>query len=272
MQKIFGLEFVKSEYSLKNFRIDSLSFDTQTKSFVIIEYKNTKNFSVVDQGYSYLSLMLNNKSDFILEYNEVMNKNLKKSDIEWSQSRVIFVSPIYTRYQKESINFKDLPIELWEIKKFQNNTILYSQIKSNNPTESIKTISKTNEVIDTVTKEVKTYSEDEHLKGKSAEVLELYEAIKPEILNLGEVSLKATKLYIAFVENRRNIVCFVLKINKIKVYINLKFSEISDYKNKIRDITSIGSWGTGDCEFTFDNMEDLDYLMSLIKQSYKKNS
>ena len=54
MDKVFGLEFVKSEYSLNNFRIDSLCFDTKTKSFVIIEYKNTKNFSVIDQGYSYL--------------------------------------------------------------------------------------------------------------------------------------------------------------------------------------------------------------------------
>ena len=36
--------------------------------------KNSKSSSVIDQGYSYLSTMLNNKSDFILEYIENADK------------------------------------------------------------------------------------------------------------------------------------------------------------------------------------------------------
>jgi len=34
-----GLEMVKSEFSIKNKRIDTLGFDTQTNAFVIIKYK-----------------------------------------------------------------------------------------------------------------------------------------------------------------------------------------------------------------------------------------
>ena len=119
MSIIFGLDFVKSEFSLNNFRIDSLAFDKKSNSFVIIEYKRAKSFSVVDQGYAYLSLMLNNKADFILEYNENTEHTLKRNDIDWSQSRVMFISPSFTTYQREAINFKDLPIELWEIKKLE---------------------------------------------------------------------------------------------------------------------------------------------------------
>ena len=63
---ILKLEFVKSEFTLNNFRIDTLAFDKEANTFVIIEYKRDKNFSVIDQGYAYLSLMLNNKADFIL--------------------------------------------------------------------------------------------------------------------------------------------------------------------------------------------------------------
>jgi len=70
LKLIFGLDFVKSEFSLNNFRIDTLAFDHDASAFVIIEYKRDKNFSVIDQGYAYLSLMLNNKADYILEYNE----------------------------------------------------------------------------------------------------------------------------------------------------------------------------------------------------------
>lgn len=68
LEVLFNLQFVKSEFSIKNFRIDTLAFDTENKSFVVIEYKKGSNFSVIDQGYTYMSLMLNNKADFILEY------------------------------------------------------------------------------------------------------------------------------------------------------------------------------------------------------------
>ena len=70
LETLFGLTFVSSEFSLGEFRLDTLAYDTENDAFVIIEYKKRNNASVIDQGYSYLSLMLNNKADFILEFNE----------------------------------------------------------------------------------------------------------------------------------------------------------------------------------------------------------
>ena len=81
-QELFNIDFVTSEFSLGDFRIDSLCYDDENKSFVIIEYKKGKSYSVIDQGYSYLSLMLNNKSDFILEYNENKKNSLKRGDVD----------------------------------------------------------------------------------------------------------------------------------------------------------------------------------------------
>ena len=77
LETLFNLEFVSSEFIVGEFRLDSLCFDNEVNSFVIIEYKKGSSYSVIDQGYSYLSLMLNNKSDFILEYNETKKKILK---------------------------------------------------------------------------------------------------------------------------------------------------------------------------------------------------
>ena len=109
LDELFNLKFVRSELSIKNFRIDTLAYNIETKSFVVIEYKKDRNFSVIDQGYTYMSLLLNNKSDFILEYNENCGGVLKRDDIDWTQSKVIFISPSFTEYQKHSINFKDVP-------------------------------------------------------------------------------------------------------------------------------------------------------------------
>ena len=119
LSAIMGLELVKSEFTIKNKRIDTLGFDPQSKGFVIIEYKRERNSSVFDQGLTYLSLMLANKADFILEYNENKQKSLKRTDVDWSQSRVAFVTPSFTENQKEAVNFKDLAIELWEIKRYE---------------------------------------------------------------------------------------------------------------------------------------------------------
>ena len=160
---VFNLQFVRSEFSIKNFRIDTLGYNPETKSFVVIEYKKERNFSVIDQGYTYMSIMLNNKSDFILEYNESCGSTLKREDVDWSQTRVIFVSPNYTEYQKQSVNFKDIPFELWEIKRYENNMLGMVQHK-NDSDESITIISDNPEnIVTKVSKEVKIYSEDDHL-------------------------------------------------------------------------------------------------------------
>ena len=81
LSTLFGLEFIKSELNFGNFRFDTLCFDNELNSFVIIEYKKGSSYSVIDQGYTYLSLLLNNKSDFILEYNETLGKNIKRDQI-----------------------------------------------------------------------------------------------------------------------------------------------------------------------------------------------
>jgi predicted transport protein len=270
MKSIFGLEFVRSEFSLNNFRIDTLAFDREASSFVIIEYKRDKNFSVIDQGYAYLSLMLNNKADFILEFNENCKETLKRNDIDWSQSRVIFISPNFTTYQKEAINFKDLPIELWEVKRYNNKTISYNKIQTSGSQESIKTISRQDEAIEKVTKEIRVFTEQEHLEKASEGIKELYEKLKNAILNLDSLEVKPKKLYIAFVASS-NVVDVHIQRNQIKMWLNLQKGELDDPKGICRDVSQTGHWGNGDYEIAIQTDEDLEYILSLIKQAIKKN-
>jgi hypothetical protein len=271
---LLNLVFIKSEYSLNNFRIDTLAFDFETKSFVIIEYKRDKTFSVVDQGYAYLSLMLNNKADFILEYNENKHDNiLKKTDVDWSQSRVIFVSPSFTSYQKEAINFKDLPIELWEIKRFENNTVSFEQIQKTNAIESIKTISKSSDkTVEKVNQEVKVFTENDHLQKADFKIIELYEKLKGGLLNLDDnVNIQPKKQTIGFrIDNA--IFCDILILKKgLNIYINLKSGDLLDEKKIARDVSNIGHWGNGSYEIKLTDSENFEYILGLLKQSLKKN-
>lgn len=270
LKLIFGLDFVKSEFALHNFRIDTLAFDYESNSFVIIEYKRDKNFSVIDQGYAYLSLMLNNKADFILEYNEKQGNQLKRTDVDWTQSRVMFVSPGFTNYQREAINFKDLPIELWEVKRFENDTVSFDQVQKAGALESINTISKANKTIAAVGTEIVVYTEEEHLANASDEIVELYQKLKSAISNLDNFDIKPKKKYIAFVSGK-NIVDIHPQKKALKLWINLAKGELDDSKNLTRDVSATGHWGNGDYELQIDSDEDLEYILSLIKQSIKKN-
>lgn len=269
---LLKLEFIRSEFSLNNFRIDTLAYNRESKSFVIVEYKRDKTFSVIDQGYAYLSLMLNNKADFILEFNETTNESLKRTDVDWTQSKVIFVSPTFTSYQREAINFKDLPIELWEVKKFENNSISFEQIKQASAKESIKTISKTNDTVEAVSKEIKVFTEQDHLQKVDFETREMYEQVKERLLAMDDnVTVQPKKQVIGFnVEN--NIFCdIVLQGKGLKIYLNLKSGDLNDPKGVTRDVSNVGHWGNGSYELKISDLEDIDYILSLLKDSLRKN-
>jgi len=269
---IFGLDFVKSEFQLNDLRMDTLAFDIETRSFVILEYKKSSNFSVIDQGYAYLALLLNNKADFILEYNESKEDFLGKNDVDWSQSRVIFVSPQFTKYQRQAIEFKDLPIELWEVTKYKNDTVLFNQLQAPKSNESITKVSSKSDIVQKVSDEVKVYTEDDHLKTTSDDVKELYDELKERIYNLGDtVEIKPYKIYIAFKSNT-NFADLGIQKNQIKIWLNLRLGTLDDPKEVTRDVSNVGHYGNGDYEISVKPGDDLDYLMTLIRQSFEINS
>ncbi|MGC8979076.1 DUF5655 domain-containing protein [Caldisericum sp.] len=272
LKELFGLEVVRSQFTIRNFRIDTLAFDEKAKAFVVIEYKKNENFSVIDQGYAYLSLVLNNKAECVLVYNESRKKPIKMNEIDWTQTRVMFIAPSFTPYQVQSINFKDLPIELWEIRKYENETVSINQIQSLGASESIKTISKNNKTVGAVSKEIKVYTENEHLKNIPDEIKELYEKFKSSVLSIdNDVKVKPTKQYIAFI-SKSNFTDVEIHKKELKVYLNLKKGELNDPKGLASDVSGIGHWGNGDYLLHIGSDEDLDYIISLVKQSYKKNS
>lgn len=268
---VMGLELVKSEFAIKNKRIDTLAFDPQSKAFIIIEYKRDRNSSVVDQGFTYLSLMLQNKADFILEYNEGLGKTLARDDVDWSQSRVVFVSTDFTENQKEATNFKDLAIELWEIKRFENDVVAITPIRKTKSADSIKPITQRTAELNVIAKEIKVYTEEEHLLNRSEETVELYEKFKSAILNLTPgIEVKPQKFYVAFKKDGKNIADIELQKAGLKLYANVKREHLNDPRHLMRDVSGVGRLGNGDYGAKISDDTNLEYLMSLVKQAIEK--
>lgn len=268
LELLSSLKLVKSEFSIQSRRIDTLAFDPESNAFVIIEYKRSQNYSVVDQGVSYLNLMLEYRADFIVEYNEVHGASLKRTDIDWSQSRIMFVSPSFTDFQKQSTNFKDLGIELWEIKQFEHDVITINQIKKSKSAPSIGSMQRSEgSEISKLAKEIKTYSEEDHLLGKSDTTVELYEIYKNAILNLGaDIEIKPQKMVIGFTQKGKVFADVLILKSELKFWINLKIGKLDDPKLLTRDVSNVGHWGNGDYEIRIRDTTNLEYIMSLVKQ------
>lgn len=285
-RSFFNLEFVSTEVKVGNYRIDSLCFDKENSSFVIIEYKKGSSYSVIDQGYTYLQLLLNNKADFLLIYSEHLNKVVKNNDIDWSQSKILFVSQSFNNYQKDSVNFKGLPFELWEISKYQNNLVSLNQIQTTS-NESINTITTPNsEKIKTVNKEIIDYDEQFHLKNFNKDLISNWEKFKELMLGEENVNIKISSRYISFTlgNTRKTIAYFNTRTEGFKVHIvrgfiredgseTKNFLTLDDPKKMAKEIT----WKyLNDSqlayEIFFNKSTDSDYLLFLMKQQIKKMS
>jgi predicted transport protein len=268
LSAVFGLEFVSSEFDLQNFRIDTLAFNEETKSFVIIEYKRDRSFSVVDQGFAYLSLMLNNKADFILEFNERTNKSLKREDVDWSQSKVIFIANSFTVYQQNAINFKDLPIELQEVKMFDNDTVYYNQLISPNSQESINKLSG-NKEIESVSKQVKKYTIDDHFKKDWELSRNIFDIIREKILDLdSRIVENPVRTYIGYKIGNSNLTSVHPYKSKIVVAIpGMKPNDFQDPEKKaILRKNSFENFNQYITDVEIKNEKDIDYALFLIRQ------
>ena len=268
IETILGYKFIDTEFVVGDFRIDSLAFDEESKSFRIIEYKNVKNHSLVDQGYTYLKLMLERKADFVLQYNIKTKSSLTTQDIDWSQSRIIFVAPIYTAYQLNATDFKNIPVDLVKLTRYEDDIIEIDFIKktSNVKVQDIQMESIQNDV----NKEIIVYTEEDHLSKVSDNIKRVYEELKNRILELDDIDVEAKKLYIAF-KGSRNITDIEFHKNKLKVYINMKKGSLNDPLKIAKDISNTGHWGNGDYCVTINSEDEIDNIIPLIKQSLKIN-
>lgn len=185
-----------------------------------------------------------------------------------TQTRVVFVSTGFTENQREATNFKDIAIELWEIRQYENGIVSINQIKKSNAAESIKAITERDKTLLDISKEIKVYTEEDHLAGKLDETIELYEKFKSSILDLSpDIEVKPQKFYIAF-KKGSNISDIEIQKNTIKISINLKSGQLDDPKKLMRDVSILkGHSLNGDYELRVDNDKDIEYIMSLVKQA-----
>lgn len=116
----------------------------------------------------------------------------------------------------------------------------------------------------------KKYSLEDHQYLASGAMRPVFEALRKAILALDPcISEEFLKLYVAY-KAETNFVDIVPQAKRLLLVLNLGIDDLEDPKGLCRDISNIGRWGNGDVEVGLSTVDELPYVMGLIRQSFDR--
>ena len=98
----------------------------------------------------------------------------------------------------------------------------------------------------------------------------LFEALRKEVLALDVCATEEfLKLYVVY-KAETNFVDVVPQARQLRLSLNMKFHELHDPGGLAKDVTGVGRWGNGDVEVAFSELDQLPYVMGLVRQAFEK--
>jgi uncharacterized protein with ParB-like and HNH nuclease domain/predicted transport protein len=114
------------------------------------------------------------------------------------------------------------------------------------------------------------YSIDDHPHLGSGPMKTLFEEFRKQVIALDPcVTEEFLKLYVAY-KAETNFVDVVPQAKRLRLSLNMTFPEINDPKGLCKDVTGLGRWGNGDVEVGLSSLEDLPYVIGLVRQAFEK--
>ncbi|MFN9248688.1 MAG: DUF5655 domain-containing protein, partial [Planctomycetota bacterium] len=120
------------------------------------------------------------------------------------------------------------------------------------------------------TKAAETYSIEDHPHLLTPGLSQVFEAFRKEVLAFDPcVSEEFMKLYVAY-KAETNFVDVVPQAKRLRLSINMPFPQIHDPRGICKDVTNKGRWGNGDVEVGLQALDELPYILGLVRQSYER--
>lgn len=115
-----------------------------------------------------------------------------------------------------------------------------------------------------------SYTIDDHTHLLNPTIRALFESFRKEVIALDPcVTEEFLKIYVAY-KAETNFVDVVPQAKRLRLTLNLNFSEINDPKGLCKDVTEIGTWGNGNVEVNLASLEELPYVIGLVRQALEK--
>jgi uncharacterized protein with ParB-like and HNH nuclease domain/predicted transport protein len=114
------------------------------------------------------------------------------------------------------------------------------------------------------------YTIADHHHLASGPVRELFEEFRKEVLALDPcVNEEFLKLYVAY-KAETNVVDVVPQAKRLRLSLNVSFHEIDDPRGLCKDVSGLGRWGNGDVEVGLSTVDELPYVIGLVRQCFEK--
>ncbi|MBX7149882.1 DUF91 domain-containing protein [bacterium] len=264
LETLFNVRFLATEFVISEKhggRIDSLGLD-DNDSPVIIEYKWGEKDNIINQGLFYLDWLIDHKGDFQVLVEKILKEKIQ---VEYGSPRLILIAQSFNKYDQFAINRMAENIELWTYSLYENNTfelrsIATSQAKKNKDTSASKVTQISYD----------DYSVDRLLEKAEPNIKELFDELRERVLNFEseqEIEELPRKHYVAYRTNRAFLYVSI-QVSALKIHIIINQKDLNDPKGMTRDVSKVGHYGYGNTEIILKSMDDLEYVMSFVKQSY----
>ncbi|MGV3614084.1 MAG: DUF5655 domain-containing protein [Fimbriimonas sp.] len=265
LESLLGVRFVASEFSTsQGGRIDTLGID-ENGFPVVIEYKLDKHRTVINQGMSYMAWLRSHKAEFWKVVFERLGKEVADS-IDHSSTRLICIATDFTRDDLGAYELMPSNIDLVRYRRFDDSHLLLERVQSVTDGGGVPTpvpVSPRGSGPDRPVAQV--------LTDAPPETQALYEALKAAILGQGEdVTEKPTKLYFAY-KRTRNFASVAANRHDLLLFLHLNPDTVT-LSEGMRDVRTIGHWGTGDLELRIRRLEDVERALRLIQRAYEGQS
>ena len=268
LETLSHVRFVASEFGTgekHGGRIDTLGLDENDRP-TIIEFKWRDDENIINQGLFYLDWLIDHKGDYEIVAQKKLGKGVQ---VNWDSPRLILIAQSFSKYDAYAVNRISENIELKVYRLYEHGLLLLEDFHAPAIVEPEGTVTPVKGKLPKVGR-AKVYSVEKHLEGKNPTIVELFRHLQKAINELGEnVEEAPTKLYIAY-KTARNFCEVQVQDNQIKMFLDIPMKELDDPQKKARDVSGVGHWGTGDMQVIFNSLDEMEYITSLIRQSYER--
>lgn len=262
LMEVLELRFLATEYvTTFGGRIDTLAVDTDGAP-VIIEYKRNRNDNVINQALSYLKWLKTQKQGFFEKLMiDKLGKDLAdKIKLDWNQPRVICIAEAYSKFDIDTVEVVPLRIELFKYRYYEDGVFALEPV-------NVEEKQIPQPVSGDKGKAVAESPSIEALKIKGTEsIRKLFDALDERIRTIDEaIDVHATSLYVAY-RLGNNFAEVHIGKNQIKIF--LRPIDYDDTRKIVEKIPDGYNW-TLDRRVYLNSLDDLDYVVGLVEQSYK---
>jgi predicted transport protein len=259
LNKFFQCYHLKSFYKVPGGEIDCLALSEDGYPS-IIEFKHTKDETILNQIIFYYDWLQERSTKY--EFERIVKENSETGTkmVDWSKIRLICVAKEYTKWDISLIKHIDTEIECYSYTYHKDELDIHldpiiNQYKKRRSFDAQNSAT------------IKQITLEDHRNKADKECKLLFDSLRNKILELGpNVTEGYAPNYIKYVVKTTFASIHVRKKHLI-IHLRVNEEKFNDKKNLAKDISS-RKWSVTR-EFKIQDVKQIDYAVSLIKQAYE---